>query len=161
VDETLELLEPETRGDLTIVERRSTVWERAWLELHRAGPRLEVHTCVEGRGALTDVRLLGGRSAIAGAPLGRTLSGTSLPTLPSPPSANGRSGGGGRSSAAGARSVTSRTAPAGSRAILRRRSTTTNSSRGCTSTRSTRRPSCSMTSGSRPTGATSPTRRSG
>src|SRR5436305_8241223 len=84
VDETLEVLEPETRGDVTIVERRSTLWDRAWLELHRREGSLEVQTCVQGRGALTDVRLLGGRSAIAGAPLGRMLSGTSLPTLFSP-----------------------------------------------------------------------------
>jgi hypothetical protein len=39
---------------------------------------------VQGRGALTDVRLLGGRSAIAGAPLGRMLSGTRAATLFSP-----------------------------------------------------------------------------
>ena len=30
VDETLELLEPVERGDTTVVERRSTLWERAW-----------------------------------------------------------------------------------------------------------------------------------
>ncbi|HEY3543347.1 MAG TPA: hypothetical protein VGK79_12475 [Gaiellaceae bacterium] len=84
VDETLELAEPREEGDVTIVERRSTLWERAWLELRRSGEALEVHTCVRGSGALTDVRLLGGRSAIAGAPLGRMLSGTRLPTLFSP-----------------------------------------------------------------------------
>jgi hypothetical protein len=84
VDETLEVLEPETRGDVTVVERRSTHWDRAWLELHRVGDALEVHTCVQGRGTLTEVRLLGGRSAIAGAPLGRMLSGSNLPTLFSP-----------------------------------------------------------------------------
>ena len=84
VDETLEVLKPETRGDVTVVERRSTLWERAWLELHALDGALEVHTCVQGRGALTDVRLLGGRSAIAGAPLGRMLSGSQLPTLFSP-----------------------------------------------------------------------------
>jgi hypothetical protein len=48
------------------------------------GDALEVHTCVRGSGALTDVRLLGGRSAIAGAPLGRMLSGHHRPTLFSP-----------------------------------------------------------------------------
>ncbi|HET8527351.1 MAG TPA: hypothetical protein VFL60_00435 [Gaiellaceae bacterium] len=85
-DETLELLEPELRGDGTIVvERRSTLWERAWLELRCLDGAVEVHTCVRGRGDLTTVRLLGGVSALAnGAPLGRMLSGTRLPTLFSP-----------------------------------------------------------------------------
>ena len=50
-DETLELLEPELRGDGTIVvERRSTLWERAWLELRCLDGAVEVHTCVRGRG---------------------------------------------------------------------------------------------------------------
>jgi hypothetical protein len=84
VDETLEVLEPREEGTKIVVERRSTLWERAWLELHRVGDQLEVHTCVRGGGALTGVRLLGGRSTIAGAPLGRMLSGTSLPQLFSP-----------------------------------------------------------------------------
>jgi len=85
VDETLELSEPVEQGDTIVVERRSTAWERAWLELRADGDALEVHTCVAGRGALTEVRLLGGRSALAdGAPLGRTYSGTSAKTLFSP-----------------------------------------------------------------------------
>jgi hypothetical protein len=85
VDETLELSEPVERGDTIVVERRSTVWERAWLELRADGDALEVRTCVVGNGALTEVRLLGGRSALAdGAPLGRTYSGTRAKTLFSP-----------------------------------------------------------------------------
>jgi hypothetical protein len=85
VDETLEVLPPEVRDDGTIVvERRSTLWERAWLELRCLDSAIEVHTCVRGTGALATVRLLGGTSTIAGAPLGRMLSGTSLPTLFSP-----------------------------------------------------------------------------
>ena len=86
VDETLEVLPPEVRDDGTIVvERRSTLWDRAWLELRCLDSGIEVHTCVRGAGDLTTVRLLGGTSAIAaGAPLGRMLSGTSLPTLFSP-----------------------------------------------------------------------------
>jgi len=84
-DETLELSKPVEQGDTTVVERRSTVWERAWLELRSDGDTLEVHTCVAGRGALTEVRLLGGRSALAnGAPLGRMYSGTRAQTLFSP-----------------------------------------------------------------------------
>ena len=85
VDETLELSEPVERDGIAIVERRSTLWERAWLELHRRGEQLEVHTCVAGRGALTEVRLLGGRSALgSGAPLGRMYSGTRANTVFSP-----------------------------------------------------------------------------
>jgi hypothetical protein len=85
VDETLELLEPRDDGTTIVVERRSTLWERAWLELRRVGDAVEVHTCVQGNGALTDVRLLGGRSALAGGPpLGRQVSGTNLPRLFSP-----------------------------------------------------------------------------
>jgi hypothetical protein len=85
VDETLELSEPVERDGTIVVERRSTLWDRAWLELHRAGDALDVHTCVAGRGALTEVRLLGGRSALPdGAPLGRMLTGTRAKTLFSP-----------------------------------------------------------------------------
>jgi hypothetical protein len=91
-DETLEVLAPIEQGDLIVIERRSTLWERAWLELRRVHGRLEIHTCVEGRGDLADVRLLGGVSAIAGgAPLGRMVSGTELPTLFSPNPEDGAS----------------------------------------------------------------------
>ena len=83
-DETLELLDARDDGDALVVERVSSRWDRAWLELRRDGEALEVHTCVEGRGTLAGVRLLGGRSAIPGRPLGDVLSGTTLPTLFSP-----------------------------------------------------------------------------
>lgn len=81
VDETLEL------GELRdgVVERSSTLWERAWLELREVEGGLEVQACVRGRGSLTNVTLLGGRSALGdGAPLGRTWSGTELTELFSP-----------------------------------------------------------------------------
>jgi hypothetical protein len=84
VDETLELLDARAEDDALVVERVSSRWDRAWLELRRVGDALEVHTCVRGRGALTEVQLLGGRSAIPGAPLGRMLSGSRFPTLFSP-----------------------------------------------------------------------------
>jgi hypothetical protein len=84
IDETLEILEPEACGDTIVVERRSTLWERAWVELRCLASCIEVHTCVSGRGALTGTRLLGGRSAIPGAHLGRIHSGASLKTLFSP-----------------------------------------------------------------------------
>jgi len=84
VDETLEVMPPQVRGGTIVVERRSTRWERAWLELRCRATAVELHACVRGRGALADVRLLGGRSAIEGPPLGRVFSGTRLPTLFSP-----------------------------------------------------------------------------
>jgi hypothetical protein len=83
-DETLAILDPDVRGDSIVFERRSTLWDRAWLELRCLDSALEVHTNVRGKGVLTDVRLLGGRSVIAGAPLGRILSGTAARTLFSP-----------------------------------------------------------------------------
>jgi hypothetical protein len=84
IDETLEVREPRVEGGTIVVERRSTLWERAWLELRCLDTAVEVHTCVSGRGAVTDVRLLGGRSLIAGAPLGAMPTGTSLRRLFSP-----------------------------------------------------------------------------
>ena len=83
-DETLAVLEPQVRGETVVVERRSTLWDRAWLELCCLESSFEVHTCVSGRGALTGVRLLGGRSVIPSAHLGRIHSGTRLQTLFSP-----------------------------------------------------------------------------
>ena len=84
IDETLSVSAPEVRDEAIVVERRSTLWERAWLEVRCLETCVEVHTCVHGRGSITDVRLLGGRSLIPGAPLGRTVSGTRLPKLFSP-----------------------------------------------------------------------------
>jgi len=84
IDETLEVVAAREEDGALVVERVSSLWDRAWLELRRVGEALEVHTCVRGRGALTEVQLLGGRSAIPTAPLGRLLSGSRFPTLFSP-----------------------------------------------------------------------------
>jgi hypothetical protein len=70
IDETISLSAPEERNGTIVVERRSTLWERARLELRCLETCVEVHTLVRGRGALAGVRLLGGRSLIRGAPLG-------------------------------------------------------------------------------------------
>jgi hypothetical protein len=83
-DETLALGEPVLRDGTVVVERRSTIWEHAWLELRCLEASVEVRACVRGRGALTDVRMLGGRSLVPGAPLGLLHSGTPLRTLFSP-----------------------------------------------------------------------------
>ncbi|HET7146548.1 MAG TPA: hypothetical protein VFI10_05035, partial [Gaiellaceae bacterium] len=64
VDETLAVGEPQVDGARVVIERESTLWERAWLELRPVDGALELHTVVSGRGDLTTVRLLGGRSLI-------------------------------------------------------------------------------------------------
>jgi hypothetical protein len=84
VDETLAVSPPQVDGSTIVVERRSTLWERAWLELRCLDHAVEVHTCVQGRGDLADVLLLGGRSLVPGAPLGQMPSGTPAQRLFSP-----------------------------------------------------------------------------
>jgi len=84
VDETLAVGEPQVDGARVVIERESTVWERARLELRLVDGALEVHTTVSGHGDLTTVRLLGGRSLVPTAPLGLLPSGTRLPRLFSP-----------------------------------------------------------------------------
>ena len=84
VDETLAVSPAERRDATFVVERRSTLWERAWLELRCLDTCIEVQSFVRGRGAIADVRLLGGRSLIRGAPLGHASSRTPLPTLFTP-----------------------------------------------------------------------------
>ena len=66
------------------LERRSTRWERATLTLVCADDTIELRTAVQGRGALADVHLLGGRSLVPGRPTGFLPSGSALRTLFSP-----------------------------------------------------------------------------
>lgn len=86
-DETL-AVEPPRIGSgpdgVIEIERRSTVWERALLRLVCTDESVELRAAVTGRGALTDVHLLGGRSLIAGAPTGFMPSGSSFRTLFTP-----------------------------------------------------------------------------
>jgi hypothetical protein len=86
VDETLSLSPPEQGDGAFVVERRSTLWEQARLELRCLDTCIELQSFVRGRGAIADARLLGGRSLIRGAPLGRVWSRSALQTLftPSP-----------------------------------------------------------------------------
>jgi len=86
VDAPDETLATETRvdGDTIVVERRSTVWERARVTLVCHDDALEVRTSVAGRGALASAHLLGGRSLIPGEPTGFLPSGSSLRRLFSP-----------------------------------------------------------------------------
>jgi hypothetical protein len=85
VDETLELSPPRSEGDAIHVERRSTLWERAGVTLVCTDHAIDVRTWVAGRGELTDVHLLGGRSLLAaGSALGFFPSGSSFRTLFTP-----------------------------------------------------------------------------
>lgn len=66
------------------VERRSTRWERAGATLVCGDHALELRTWVRGRGVLTDVHLLGGRSLAPGTPTGFLPTGSTARTLFSP-----------------------------------------------------------------------------
>ena len=71
---------PRARAARTIVvERRSTRWERAATSSSAATTRSRFARPSSGRGELTDVRLLAGRSLVAGGHLGFLPSGSSLP----------------------------------------------------------------------------------
>lgn len=82
-DETLEV-STRVEGDTITVERRSTVWKRATVRLVAADDRIEIRSSVAGKGTLTDVHLLGGRSLMPGAPMGFLPSGSTFRTLFSP-----------------------------------------------------------------------------
>jgi hypothetical protein len=84
-DETLAVEAPrETVGGVIEVQRRSTRWSHATLRLVCTDDGVDVLTTVRGRGDLTDVHLLGGRSAIPGRPSGFMPSGSTFRTLFSP-----------------------------------------------------------------------------
>jgi hypothetical protein len=83
LDETLSVA-VRREGDAFVVERRSTLWERASTTLVCTEDAIEVRTRVGGQGDLTDVRLLAGRSLIAGGHLGYLPSGSRFRTLFSP-----------------------------------------------------------------------------
>jgi hypothetical protein len=81
-DETVSF-ETTTQGDTISLRRASSVWDAAGVDLHCGEETLELRAWVEGRGALTDVHLLGGRSVV-GPPTGLHRTGTSFETLFSP-----------------------------------------------------------------------------
>jgi hypothetical protein len=75
-DETL-AVEVRTEEDGTfVVERRSTMWERAAVTLAPTDDGFEIRTAVVGRRRLTNVHLLGGRSLMPDAPTGFLPSGS-------------------------------------------------------------------------------------
>ncbi len=84
-DETLSVEHPRVVAPgIVEIERRSTRWEQAALRLVCTDEGVDVVATVRGRGDLTDVHLLGGRSLIAGRPTGFMPSGSSFRTLFSP-----------------------------------------------------------------------------
>ena len=83
-DETLAVAPPRVDGDTVVLERRSTVWDRAGTTLLLGADELEVRTWVEGRGALGEAHLLGGRSLLPDSPTGFFPTGSSFRTLFTP-----------------------------------------------------------------------------
>jgi hypothetical protein len=69
-DETLSTAEPRVDGDTIVLERRSTVWERARTTLVCGASSIELRAEVEGRGTLDTVHLLGFRSLFGAGPTG-------------------------------------------------------------------------------------------
>lgn len=93
-DETIEVLPPRREGDRIVVERRSTLWERAVTTIVSTGDQVEIRFSVHGAGDLTDVNLLALRSLLPGRPTGLLPSGYPVGELtklycPSPAHATG------------------------------------------------------------------------
>ncbi len=83
-DETLSVAPPRAldgSGRELEIERRSTIWEHASVRLLCTEETIEVRASVTGRGTLTDVHLLGGRSLLPRRPTGFLPSGSSFRTL--------------------------------------------------------------------------------
>jgi hypothetical protein len=77
LDETLAVEPPRVVAPGVFeVERRSTRWERALVRLTCTDKGIDVAASVRGRGDLTDVHLLAGRSLIPGKPTGFLPSGS-------------------------------------------------------------------------------------
>ena len=89
-DETLSVAPPQLVDGAVHVERRSTLWERARTSFTCTEHQVELRTHVTGRGDLTDVRLLAGRSLLPRRPHGLLPSGSSFRTLFSPNPADTR-----------------------------------------------------------------------
>jgi hypothetical protein len=84
-DETLAVAEPRPVDDRTVVvERRSTVWDRATVTIACGDEALDIRTSVEGRGRVASAHLLAARSLLPGQPTGFLPTGSSFRTLFSP-----------------------------------------------------------------------------
>jgi hypothetical protein len=83
VDETLSVSELRVDDRTIEIHRRSTLWDGAGLSIVCGEDEIELRHRVTGKGALTDVHLLGGRSLLPG-PTGFMFTGSSFRTLFSP-----------------------------------------------------------------------------
>jgi hypothetical protein len=84
VDETLAILEPRETGGAIVVERRSTVWERAETSIVCGDDSIELRSSVSGSGALADVHQLGFRALFPEGPTGFQATISNFRTLFSP-----------------------------------------------------------------------------
>jgi hypothetical protein len=83
-DETLAVEPPREADGGFVVERRSTVWDRAGVTVVCTDDHVELRPWVAGRGSLADAHLLGFRSLLPGQPLGFMPSGSRFRSLFSP-----------------------------------------------------------------------------
>jgi len=90
LDETLSVAPPRLAEGVLRVERRSTLWDLAATSFACSEDQIEVRTGVTGRGHLTDIHLLAGRSLLPRKPHGLMPSGSSFRTLFSPNPADAR-----------------------------------------------------------------------
>jgi hypothetical protein len=75
VDETLSVSEPRLVDGRIVIERRSTLWERAAVTIECTDTQVEIRAEVSGNGRLAAVDLLALRSLISGRPTGLLPSG--------------------------------------------------------------------------------------
>jgi hypothetical protein len=80
-DETLEVLPPRIDGHRIVLERRSTIWDRAVTTITSTEGQVELRFEVSGRGVLTDVNLLALRSLLPSTPSGLLPSGYAVGEL--------------------------------------------------------------------------------
>lgn len=81
VDETLAVSAPRLVEGRIVIERRSTVWDRAEVSIDCTDTQIALRATVVGRGDLTDVNLLAARSLLPEKPTGLLPSGYAIPGL--------------------------------------------------------------------------------
>ena len=79
VDETLAVSAPQLVDDRIVIERRSTLWDRAAVTIRCTDEQVELRATVSGRGDLTDVNLLAARALLPDRPTGLLPSGYAIP----------------------------------------------------------------------------------
>jgi hypothetical protein len=81
VDETLAVSPPRLVDGRIVIERRSTVWDRAEVSIECTDSQIELRTSVSGQGNLTEVNLLAARALLPEKPTGLLPSGYAIPGL--------------------------------------------------------------------------------